>query len=243
MKKYNDIIVVFHIGRGGRFHNPGHIEYLPDIKSKQDLYGDLCIFDYDPESGEKLPVEQHILVDSGGNEVLRGMEIYENTDTLDFDGDFDSYHVFRLDEMPERYAAALANAVKDDKIDSDIRKEVVSCLSEQGYDIPALLMDADAKEIYEGLSAFVDEDDPIDPYSFGIEELDENREARLVKFEFEDIESCCLVYTDGTIFTPYDWQSGDYPKDMGEVEEYEWVDYRGMRTIMLGGLPRTPFWR
>lgn len=241
MKNYNNIIVAFHIGRGGRSCNPGHIEYLPDIKSKQDLYGDLYIFDCDPESGEKLPVDQHMLVDSGGNEVLSGQEIYEKTGKLNLDEEYDTYHVFRLDEMPERYAAALANAVKDEKIDIDIREEVVTYLSDQGYDIPAMLMDADTKDIYEGLSSFVDEDDPIDPYTFNIEELDENREARLVTFKYEGIESCCLVYTDGTIFTPYDWQSGDYPKDMGEVEDYEWVDSRGLGTIMLGGLPRTPF--
>ena len=242
MNEYHERIVCFHIGRGGRFHNPGHITYVPDVECLQDLYDEgMTIFDED-EEGNKLPVEQHVLVDSGGNEVLRGWDIYAKTGTLDLDGEYDKYVVVRLDEMPEKYENELRKAVKDGShMTPADRVLFTEYLGERGYDKAEILLDEKTWLVYDSLSEFVDEDNPIDPYSFRIEEQDSNQEARLVKFEFEDIKSSCIVYPDGTVFTLDDWQSGDYPTTMEEVENYEWVDRRWMGTIMLNGLPRTPF--
>ena len=241
MKAYNDIIVAFHEGRGGRYHNPGHLKYLPDVKCLQDLYDDsLYIVDTDQDDN-KLPIEEHVLLDSGGNEILHGKDIYEKTGVLGIDGQYDSYYVFHLDEMPERFEGVMANEVKNGiSLDEDTKHTIVEYLAEQGYEKADILMDEDTKEIYEGLSKFVDDDDPIDPYTFRVEELDENDEARLMKFEYDGIESCCLVYEDGTIFTPYDWQSRDYPTSIEDVEDCKWMDYLGMGTIILNGLPRSP---
>ena len=242
MNEYHERIVCFHIGRGGRFNNPGHITYVPDVECLQDLFDEgMTIFDED-EEGNKLPVEQHVLFDSGGNEILRGCDIYEKTGVLNLDEEYDTYIVLRLDEMTYEHEKALRRAIKDgSNMTSDDRKLFTEYLAEQAFDKAELLMDEETWEVYGALSEFVDEDNPIDPYSFRIDEQDSNQEARLVKFEFEDIKSSCIVYPDGTVFTLDDWQSGDYPTTMEEVENYEWVDRRWMGTIMLNGLPRTPF--
>ena len=239
MKEYKDIIVAFHEGRGGRFHNPGHLTYLPDVKCLQDLYDDsLYIVDIDQDDN-KLPIEEHVLLDSGGNEILHGKDIYEKTGVLDIDGQYDSYYVFHLDEMPERFEGVMANEVKNGiSMDEETKNTIVEYLAEQGYEKTDMLMDEDTKGIYSILSDFVTEDNPINPYTFRVEELDENDEARLMMFEYDGIESCCLVYEDGTMFTPDDWHDPCYPMLMNEVENFEWVDSEGRRAVMLNGLPR-----
>lgn len=39
MEEYHDRIIAFHIGRGERFNEPGHITYVPYVECMQDLVG------------------------------------------------------------------------------------------------------------------------------------------------------------------------------------------------------------
>lgn len=238
MEDFHDKIVSFHIGRGGRFNNPGHITYEPYVERLRDLYNDMTIIEED-EEGNRLPVEQHVMYDSGGKEILRGLDIYEETGTLDIDGEYDTYIVVRLDEMPEKYENALMNAVKDGRHMSPADRVLFTeYLAEQGYDKAEILLDDKTWYVYDSLSEFVDEDEPIDPYSFCIYDQESNQEARLVKFKFVGVESSCIIYPDGTVFTLKDWKSGDYPTRLEEVDKYEWVDRFRKDAIMLNGLPR-----
>lgn len=84
-------IAHFHIGKGGRFNNPGHetfvaLEDLSRVISKSDV-----TLNNQDEDGNALPDEDWTLVDSGGNVILTGKdEIESPTGCLDFDRDYDT---------------------------------------------------------------------------------------------------------------------------------------------------------
>ncbi|MGN0089592.1 MAG: hypothetical protein ACI36Z_01365 [Alloprevotella sp.] len=100
------------------------------------------------------------------------------------------------------------------------------------------MMDEETKKLYDALSEFADKDNPIDPYTFRVSEEDSNDEARLYSFSFDGFESCCLMYKDGTVLTPVDWQAPAYPKSMDELEDFRWMDCKMRDAFMLNGMPR-----
>lgn len=241
MKDYHDVIVAFHEGRGGRYHNPGHLKYLPDVKCLQDLYDDsLYIVDIDQDDN-KLPIEEHVLLDSGGNEILHGKDIYEKTGVLDIDGIYDTYTVCKLDYLGERFDRCLIEAIKKSEIeDSDKEDAIIQYLNDSGYN-PVEEMSGMTRQIFEELSKFADAN--INPYKFKTRMLDRNEKegVRLIEFSIGDWDSCCLMYDDGTVLTMDDWQSTCYPSSLDEVEDYDdtdWIDCNGIKAVMLNGLPR-----
>ena len=86
-------IVVFHIGRGGRFNNAGHKTFCADLNSLQDAINiddDLFIVKTDEENNP-LPDEEWALYDNGGNIILQGREEIESpVGELDEDGIYDT---------------------------------------------------------------------------------------------------------------------------------------------------------
>lgn len=62
-------VVHFHIGRGGRFHNPGYKTFVgvEDMHPSESS----IVFEQD-EDGKPLPDEDWVLVDGGGSELMRG---------------------------------------------------------------------------------------------------------------------------------------------------------------------------
>lgn len=73
------------------------------------------------------------------------------------------------------------------------------------------------------------------------EEID-GEEAQLVRFVFgkeEEEETCvAVVYDDGTIFTPQDWQTPIWDNDDWEVEDSEWMDCNFLPCLNFNGMPR-----
>lgn len=53
MKK--DFIVAFHIGRGGKYHNPGNRTFNPYIERLSDCFNERCIIYEQDEYGNPLP--------------------------------------------------------------------------------------------------------------------------------------------------------------------------------------------
>lgn len=92
------IIVTFHIGRGGRFHNAGHKTYEGE-KSLQDVIRIKSdwLFDVNRDSSGRF-CKPH-LVDCSGHEVCDtpGAEV----GTLDFDGDYDRYICRYIEDCTE----------------------------------------------------------------------------------------------------------------------------------------------
>lgn len=68
-----------------------------------------------------------------------------------------------------------------------------------------------------------------------------NDEAELVSVSLDDtIDTSFVIYNDGTVFTPWDWQSADYYcKSPEDIPSIKWrLDNTGKEAIVLNGLPR-----
>ena len=98
----------------------------------------------------------------------------------------------------------------------------------------------DACVIY-GLSLFL-RDETLEECPIRIvsrEEID-GEEAQLVRFVFGEEEETCVavVYDDGTIYTPQDWQTPLWEDDDWKIEDIEWMDCNFLPCINLNGMPR-----
>lgn len=92
-----------------------------------------------------------------------------------------------------------------------------------------------------GLSLFL-RDDTLEDCPIRIvsrEEID-GEEAQLVRFVFGKEEETCvaIIYDDGTIFAPQDWQTPIWDNDEWEIEDSEWMDYNFFPCLNLNGMPR-----
>jgi hypothetical protein len=115
--KTENYIVAFHIGRGGRFHNPGHKSYNNNVKNFQHLlqleYDHLYLHNVD-EVGNILPDEEWTMTDANGNVLLEGRdEIESETGILDYDGDYDTDIVKYVEDCDDGELALLYDAYLD----------------------------------------------------------------------------------------------------------------------------------
>lgn len=110
MKKIKtNIIVAFHIGRGGQFYNPGYREYIGecdiwDIVSER-LANDTFVVNRDSDG--KF-CKEHVL-DGGGNEVVDAEDWKAGVGTIDIDGNYDSYEVMRITDCDEDDLGMIVN--------------------------------------------------------------------------------------------------------------------------------------
>lgn len=102
--------VLFHVGRGGRFHNPGYWELIGIGKGLQDAI-DLKIDNVFLHNKDKRGrFCSPFLMDGGGNVVCEtpNAEVGE----LDFDGDYDRYVAEYLDDLSDSEIEIVADAIK-----------------------------------------------------------------------------------------------------------------------------------
>lgn len=104
-EEYDNVFVCFHVGRGGRFGNPGHKEYLPYVRDFQDLLSRESENLYDvteDENGNVLPDDQWRIENWASETVVEGRVAMEaKTGKLDYDGKSDTYivkNIFDCDE-------------------------------------------------------------------------------------------------------------------------------------------------
>ena len=123
-----NIFVSFHIGRGGRFHNQGHVSFINEMDFEDLIIanvndGKLFLNDtvYDPETDieTELPREQWTYTDAAGNVILEAGEADEKTGRINFDGDYDTDVTRTLDECNEKEWNALIHAYNDMEYMSD----------------------------------------------------------------------------------------------------------------------------
>lgn len=96
----NRIIVAFHIGRGGRYHNAGHCTFIGE-KNLQDLItmNDANLFlRVRDENGRFCKA---YITDSDGNTILSAEDSLKETGTLNFDNQYDTDTCCFLDECSE----------------------------------------------------------------------------------------------------------------------------------------------
>lgn len=149
------IYVSFHIGRGGHFHNQGHVSFIGEMDF-DDLVranindGKLFVNDsvYNPETDEEteLPRDKWTYTDGAGNTILEEGEADQKTGCIDFDGQYDTDYTRRLSDCGDKEWNAIIKAFEDGEYMGDeLKAAVIARLSE---------VDDDTTYIYEH-----DEDD------------------------------------------------------------------------------------
>lgn len=139
---YQNTLVAFHIGRGGRFHNGGHYTYMNEVSDFFDLLTlrSEYLFWHDTDANDKvLPPEEQYITDGAGNQLLTYDEANQSTGILDFDGEYNTDIVCSLYDCPAAAEEALLKAFKDGEISKyDLRYEVI-----KQYLIDAWLLEED----------------------------------------------------------------------------------------------------
>ena len=110
MKTNNSsIIVAFHIGRGGRHYNAGHISYLGEhdidwlITQNSDN-----LFDRNRDKhGRFCPL---YWIDGGQRVILDSRDIVDKCGRLDFDGEYDTDYCKRIEDCTEEELALIVNS-------------------------------------------------------------------------------------------------------------------------------------
>lgn len=120
------ITVCFHVGRGGRFNNPGYKSFNPYMRSLVDIYTssgcNSCLLINDDEEGNVLPDEEWKLIDGGGNTILEGREAIESpVGVLEWDTIYDTDIVRYIEDCTEEeydilYKAYLDGESMDDNV-------------------------------------------------------------------------------------------------------------------------------
>ena len=87
--KTSKIIVAFHIGRGGRHNNPGHLTFIGE-KNFQELLSLNCNNVFEHNQDEKGGFCTPFLTDGQGNSVTDD-DIRGEVGRLEFDGHYDTY--------------------------------------------------------------------------------------------------------------------------------------------------------
>lgn len=104
----NYLIVSFHIGRGGRFNNAGHLTFLGE-KNFQDLLiletNNVFIKDRD----NRGRFCKSFVADCNGNPISDD-NINGLTGTLDFDGQYDTSYAKHLDDCNDDEVRVIANS-------------------------------------------------------------------------------------------------------------------------------------
>lgn len=86
----NRIVVAFHVGRGGQFHNPGHKTYKGEINftqlcNSQSQY--LSVVNRDSNGRFCRPY----LIDAGGNTAVTPDDYGKEVGVIDYDGEYDTW--------------------------------------------------------------------------------------------------------------------------------------------------------
>lgn len=116
-----NIIVAFHIGRGGKFSNPGFKTYVADIKSKMDVYNEKFTLVSEDEDGNKIPEADWKMYDGGGNIIDEGKDsIFATTGTIDIDGEYDSWIICDIEDCDERELEIIKEYARFNYIDREV---------------------------------------------------------------------------------------------------------------------------
>lgn len=121
-----NLTVAFHIGRGGRFHNPGHKTYRSHIRTLSACFNDAFIVNEDTD-GNPLPDELWTLRDDAGNVLLSGRASIESpVGMIDRDGEYDTDVVKYLQDCDESELESLYEAylAEDAWMDDGIKEYV-----------------------------------------------------------------------------------------------------------------------
>jgi len=109
MKK--ETIVAFHIGRGGRFNNPGHLKYIGEMNIASAI--NLCdnsgnnIFRCNKDANGKFCKPYY--ADHNGEHLIDESEVLTGVGTLNFDNDYNMVYCKHIGDCDEKELQLIAN--------------------------------------------------------------------------------------------------------------------------------------
>lgn len=112
-------VLLFHIGRGGRFNNQGHITFIEiggisqaPIIQNQDYYYPFIGYDKDGNYLEDYSDDAELLDEVGNGLRLTAKELRDDEGFIDIDGEYDSWYTAHSDELNQREAMAVLEYYK-----------------------------------------------------------------------------------------------------------------------------------
>jgi hypothetical protein len=90
-------------------------------------------------------------------------------------------------------------------------------------------------DIIKGLNAFCEENCNITIVS---SETIANEDADFVRFSFDGNECIAIVWHDGTIYTPSDWQNDYTEFKQSDIPSVDWMDADFRPCVIFNGMPR-----
>ena len=138
MKK---LFVRFHIGRGGRFYNQGHLSFVNEdnfqdlisaCKGDANLFEVNSVYDEETDTEKDLPEEEWYLYDAGNKILVQGKEAMEaETGCLDWDGEYNTDYVKTTDELNDNELECLWEEYCKDAWMSDELKDAICTLKDK----------------------------------------------------------------------------------------------------------------
>ena len=111
-------IALFHIGRGGRFNNPGHLRFVAFKRIDDTHHFQMC-FDKNRDANGRFC--KPYLTDCNGNMIMNADEFKEALDTgigrLDFDGPYSTFYTTFLSDLSEDELTAIERTKDGDLIE------------------------------------------------------------------------------------------------------------------------------
>lgn len=111
-KEYANTIVAFHIGRGGRFYNPGHITYEGEHDAS---YISQHLYFPTKKNGDEIITGNKEMLDLNNNGVGATVSEYNRgIGTYDLDGTYDTWIFKKIKDLDDEEIAIIAQTDPED---------------------------------------------------------------------------------------------------------------------------------
>lgn len=116
-------IMCFHIGRGGRFYNPGHKEFIGEMDLQELIYKRIINKIYIKDRDESGKFCKKSWINCSGHTVVDEEDFNSTTGIADFDGDYNRYICKKLEDCTEEEK----DIIFKDTEDEEIKEWITNC--------------------------------------------------------------------------------------------------------------------
>lgn len=211
----NRIVVAFHIGRGGQFHNPGHKTYKGEINFTQLCNSnDQYLYEVNRDSNGRFC--RPYLIDAGGNTAVTPDDYGKEVGSIDYDGEYDTWVCQYIEDCSDTELTMIYEAAETwtdayDYAKNELRKngmieedtdpdcdDLMNAVANFGGDPYLVETDGQAQELLESINAtaslrkIVRGDEDFETYMKRLDLTDENRPAAI--YSGVDGSEFCFIY-------------------------------------------------
>jgi hypothetical protein len=107
--KQEKTIVAFHIGRGGRFNNQGHVRYIGEMNIEHFVRRGNHIFFHNRDERGRFCKPYY--ADLNGNHLIFEEEAATGVGVLNFDNDYDTVYCKHIEDCSERELQLITESI------------------------------------------------------------------------------------------------------------------------------------